>query len=1240
LGRTFSQHVDQRELARLLEMSRNNIEATADPADVHPHFAVCTGCRQKFEELVRSDRQFTRQLTAKSSGPQPRSSDCPSASVWREVAGGLTAPDHTLTRIEHASWCDHCGPLLRQAVADVASLNGEITDEERKQIASLESANADWQRTLARQLAGAPAPIPMTRPVKWWQGWYIPHRLGIDSVGQRVAVASACLVLVAMIGAGWRFVANRNQPGTAARLIARAYTEKRPLDLRIAGAEYAPVRIARGPESSFTSRPPSLLKAEALIAAQITSHPSDPSWLQAQAQADLLEGRDDAAIDALRRALELEPHSSAYLIDLASAYFQRAESDERKDDLGAAYECLSQALKLHPDDPVALFNRAIVAERQFLFHQALDDWDHYLTVDPHSQWADEARKRADALRQKLKEHESHAGPLLSPEQVAAAATDPNIASVIDQRVEEYLNEVIISWLPQAFPDAASSNKGIKAARPGVDSGVLQALFFLADLTHRQHGDRWLSDLLTGSSAPNFPQAVMALARAVKANHAADFDVAREQADLAERIFQASGNTAGALRARFEQVFVDQLTPRSEECRRKATTALVLSERFAYPWLQIQFGLEKASCSFQGIDIGEDERATGLALDRARISGYGALYLRAAYFAADDKLATGDRPRGTALIDQGLERYWSAQIPALRGFGFYVGLARSAETASQVNLRAAALGEGVVLLDGDPDLLQRAMVSHEFADAATAAGLRQTAEREYAAAGRLFAAAPRSQATEASAIDVEILSARLEARMDRLDDRIVRLTELQDRVRGLSNKSLSQMFYSTLGELQLRRHREAEAEQALQPALALAEQGLASLSSEAERTKWSKNAAPTYFALSEAELAQGRSQEALATYESYLGAPQGAATDSDLHPLLSRPSTPDALASRLPLLTSETVLAYAALPGGLAIWVYDNRGVNYRWIPQSIDSLQELADRFHDLAADPTSEPVALRRDSRSLYDALIAPAEQYLAPGRTLVIEADGWLARVPFEALLDSNNHYLIERASIVHSLGQDSQERLRRRDTNNTGISSDLSALVVGSTASSKQDGLIPLSDVTGETKTVAAGFRSVRVLEGREATLGAIRSDMPGTVVFHFAGHALAAPQRTGLLVEGEGRARDGRSGTVTLLDATAVRQLRLQSLQLAVLSACSTASSGRGSSGFDRVTDAFLLSGVPHVVATRWAVDSTETFIADFYRNALSGQNVSEAIRSASRKMLADPRTAHPYYWSAFAAYGRP
>jgi CHAT domain-containing protein/tetratricopeptide (TPR) repeat protein len=1217
LERNPNEHLGDVELARLLEESRPRAETVRDAADMHPHLGACSTCREKFEEPALLDRQLTSLRPAESA---LRQSDCPGAAVWLEIAGGPTPPEETLAFIRHASWCDHCGGLLRAAVAELADLNGELTEAERTHIASLESARAEWQQKLAQRITGTPPSEPARESAPWWQKWRSVPRLAMAGAG-----------LLAMVGVGsWVVVHrndNRNQP--AAELLARAYTEKRTLELRIAGAGYAPLRVSRGPAASFTSRPAALLKAEALIAGQLESHPSDPSWLQAKAQADVLEGKYDAAVEALRRALELDPDSPALLTDLATAYFQRAQSEDKKDDLGAAYEYLGQALKLHPDDPVALFNRAIVAEHLSLYQQALDDWEHYLRVDPSSPWAEEAHNRADAVRERLKEHQSNATPLLSPAEVVARLASARPPSEVDLRIEEYLHEAVRTWLPQAFPEDGAN------AEPHAS----QALFFLADLTSQQHGDRWLADVLRGSSAAHFPQAAAALARAAKANDTGDFDVSRQQASLAERFFRASANPAGVLRAEFERTFAAQIERRSEECRRKATAALAESERYSYPWLQIQFGLEKGVCSGLMNDLGTSERAADGAMEQAQKSGYGALYLRALGFAAGSRFLTGDRSGGSKLASAGLEGYWSGQYPVMRGYNFYSELAYNAETVGRPGLRAALLREALALIDSDENLLVRAMANGLMADAATADHQPQVAQQRYAEAAHLFALAPRTEASRNHALETEIRMARLEAHQGQFDDAIVRLTGVQDQVRPLSNNYLVQMFYATLGELQLRRHRDPEAEQALQPALTLAEQTLATLRSEAERTSWSKDAAPAYLALSEAELVQGRSQDALETFEWYLGAPQREAADPhayrSAHGTMTNPPMPgpSRLASRLPLLATETVLVYAELPDGLAIWVYDDRGINGRWIPKPTDALQELAERFHDSSSDPKSALSALRRDARSLYDALIAPVEGHFAPGRTLVIEAEGWLARVPFEALLDANDRYLIERVSMVHSLGQDSQARLH----NDTGISGDLAALVVGSTASSAGDGLIPLPDVAAEVDAVARGFHSAHVLKGGEATLNAVRSELPGAAVFHFTGHSVAAPQRSGLLLEG-----DGHANTPRLIDANVVRQLHLQSLQLAVLSACSTATGSAGSSGFDSVTDAFLRAGVPHVVASRWDVDSGETrrFVQDFYGNALSGQSVSDAIRLTSRNLLANPRTSHPYYWSAFAAYGQP
>ena len=1214
-------HIGTAELAKLLEESRRSAKSQ-DAADVHPHLVVCPACWEQFEELASQDRQLASMRPAESGVAQ---SDCPGSEVWREIAGGLAGSDRTLDCIEHASRCDYCGPLLRGAMAELADLNGEISAAEREHIATLASASAEWQQKLVQRITGTRHSGRGREATRWWQWWRTVPRLAMVGAS-----------LLAVVGMGWWVFMDRNgdfhrnQPADADKLLARAYTEKRTLELRLAGAGYAPLRVSRGPAASFTGRPEALLRAEALIAGQLVSHPSDPAWLQAEAQADLLEGKYDAAVEALRRALELEPHSPAILTDLATAHFQRAQQADRKEDFGAAYEYLSQALQLRPDDSVALFNRAIVSEHLFLYQQAHDDWEHYLRVDSGSEWAEEARNRADAVREKLKEHGSKMAPLLSPAQVAALPTSlgSDQGSEVDRRIEEYLHEAVRSWLPQAFP----------ATRANADPSAGQALFFLADLTSQQHGDRWLTDLLHGSSAPQFPQAVAALARAVKANDAGEFDVSRPQAELTEQLFRASGNMAGVLRAQFEQTFAAQIDRHSEECRLKATTALKESERYSYPWLQIQLGLEKGTCSGLMGDLGADESAARRAMDRAEQSGYGALDLRALGFLAGDDSETGDASEGWGLASAGLDRYWSGQFPAMRGYNLYAEMAYMADAAGRPHLQMAFWREAAALVESNEDLLLRAEVHFLIANAAVAAHQSQVAQQQYAVAARFYGFAPQTEANRASRLESNIWTAQLEASLGRFDAAIARLTSIQGQVLRLSNNYLAQLFYSTLGEVQLGSHHAAEAEQALRPALALAEQNLASLGSEAERTRWSKDAAPAYLALTEAELVQGRSQNALETYEWYLGAPQRiSAEPRSLRPLTNPPmSDPPQLAWRLPLLAKETVLAYAVLPDGLAIWAYDDRGINARWIPTSADGLQELAKRFHDLSSDPKSELSALRRDARSLYVALIAPVEQQLVPGRTLVIEAEGWLARVPFEALLDSRDRYLIERAAIVHSLGQDSQARLR----SDTGISGDLSALIVGSSASSPTDGLIPLPDVAAEADAVASGFHSARVLKGGEATLSAIRNELPGAAIFHFAGHSLATPDRAGLMLDNA----NGQQGIPQLLDADRLRHIRLPNLQLALLSACSTASGNGvgGPSGFGSVTDAFLRAGVPHVVASRWTVDSAETrgFVADFYHNALSGQTVSEAIRLTSRKMLANSRTSHPYYWSAFAAYGRP
>jgi CHAT domain-containing protein/cytochrome c-type biogenesis protein CcmH/NrfG len=1134
--------------------------------------------------------------------------DCPEPKSWREIAAGLTNSTQTLAYVEHASRCNYCAPLLQSAIAEVRNLSTTLTDGEQSYIRSLASADAHWHQRLAEQIGGKPhSSVESSWARRWFQTLASP----------RFALAGASFLALLAV-ASWALIHYKQGP-TVNQLLARAYTEKRTVEMRMPGAAYGPLRVSRGPQASFNSRSASLLKAEALIAAELQSHPSDPKWLHAQANADLLEGKYDAAVDSLRRASELDPQSPAILTDLATAYYQRAQQEDKKEDLGAAFEDLSRALKMRPEDPVALFNRALVSEQQFLYQQALDDWDHYLRVDPSSEWSEEARNHAASVREILKRH-SHIAPLLSPAAVAASVGDTeNAGGPVDQRIEEYLQEAVRSWLPQAFPEERA------IANPEAS----MALFFLAKLTSERHGDDWLPDLLQGSPAPHFSQAIVALAGAVKANETGDYEISRQQALLAERLFSGSGNVAGRLRAQFELAYSNQATRRTGECRRAATVALAQSERFNYPWLQIQLGLQKAVCSLLGQnDWGADERVSRIAMDRARAAHYDTLYLRALYFIADDQVGNGDILPGLKSVAIGLERYWSSEVPAVSAYNFYNLLGGMPEFSAKEPHFVMAIGrEAVALVDATDNSFIR-VAAHSFAArAATAAYEPKIAEQQYAQATALFAHAPRTGAILDLILWNEIATAEMEARLGQFQSGIARLTHIQDEVRRRSDRSLEAKFYATLGDLQLRGHHPTQAEEAFRPALDSVEQRLNSLNSEDERMKWSKEAAPVYMGIAEAEIVQGNLQESLDYFERYLGAASGSA-NSPIN------KTHGGLASRLPPLSDQTVIAYAALPDGLAIWTFDDRGLDAQWIPQSNQALHELATRFYGLASDPRSELTALQRDSQSLYRALIAPVERRMEPGRALVIEADGWLAQVPFEALIDASGHYLIERTPIVHSLGRNADASLHAEIP----ISKSLHALIVGSAAASGREGLVPLPDVLAEADAVAGDFPSGDLIKGADATLASVERALPTAAVFHFSGHSLASTNSTGLMLTS---AKASQRAPV-LLGADKLRRLDLHNMQLAVLSTCNTESGRDGARGFNGIAEALQRSGVPHVVASRWAVDSLQTrrFVEDFYQRALSGKPVSEAIRETSRRVMADSRTAHPYYWSAFSAYGRP
>src|SRR6185312_3186198 len=112
-----------------------------------------------------------------------------------------------------------------------------------------------------------------------------------------------------------------------AKLLAQAYTEQRTMDMRWPGADYAPIRITRGSEESRLDEPAPLLEAERIISRDQQKTETDVQWMQAKAEAELLEHQTDAAIATLTKALERHETYPAQLnLLLAIAYLQKGDS--------------------------------------------------------------------------------------------------------------------------------------------------------------------------------------------------------------------------------------------------------------------------------------------------------------------------------------------------------------------------------------------------------------------------------------------------------------------------------------------------------------------------------------------------------------------------------------------------------------------------------------------------------------------------------------------------------------------------------------------------------------------------------------------------------------------------------------------------------------------------------------------------------------------------------------------------
>jgi len=1226
-------HLSDEDLHNLVESRQRAADGQADAAsdgtsDAQRHADTCPRCGSRLQQLVAAE------LKLKRLAPVDRTSSsatCPPENKWALLAAGVSADAEAQDLVQHAAHCDHCGSLLRQIVQD---FEAPTRQDEEEILSKLRSNGKEWQQELATRLRKS------TRPLDSQAAISLKPRKPVFSF-PRWAVASTVALIAATFV--WWLVSTRSY--SADRLLAKAYSEHRILAMRIPGAEFGPVKTVRGRGESHLERPPALLDAEAIIAAKLASSPDSAKWLQAKGRAELLEDNYSGAIESLRRAVDLQPGLPSLNIDLAAAYFRRGEAEGQATDFGNAIELLSRELAQHPDDKVALFNRAIVLERMAFYTQAIEDWDRYLRLDPQGEWSKEAHDRLTNVQKKVQSSKEKSGPLLSPTELARLVSSNELLAtqIVDQRIEEYRELAAEEWLPGIFP--------IDPHVHSVNDDLRSALQFVSRISKLRHDDDWLRVLLDDPSTTQLAPAARAFRNASLAIKEGQYDVALKEAGLAEHLFQEIGNSAGIFGARYEKAFALQFSGRPRDCAKYAakTSSLMASQtRLHYPLLHIQFKIETGICQNLAGDFGAARETLAAASRLAASSSYRLAYLRAMTMTATVLWSEGEEDAAWNMLVNGVGGCVAEGCPTMRAYSFYANMDEFAEDDGQAFLQTVAAQEAVETLHQDNDHLMRALEHNRLAKAAANAGLQQKAILNFEVARQLMASVSPSDFSKNYETEIAVNLAQLSAERGNSASALHDLMEVQARVLTNSDPYLKVDFYETLATLQMRSGDLDKAEDSLNRAAGIASQESCSLSSNREHLFWRKRSARTFRKLVEIDLRRQAPIEALERWEWYLAAAPCSAVDGRTGKRSSLVidgnrapplSIPHQVVTALGDLRNVTFLSYAVLPDEIAIWVYDDRGVFSFNIPGVPSDLTHLANQFTRLCSNPSTDTGSLENVSQRLYNLLFAPIENHLDSSRILIIEGDDDVTGLPFQALQDRSGSYLADRYTFVYSSGLYGWAASRQ----NVDLRSGGRALVVGLSdgVSGGKDaqlhGLTSLPDVSEETQFVAHAFRSPVLLEGPAATLPNLEREIRSALVFHYAGHGLVTRQRVGLLLASS----DGEA--TTFLDASELGPLLLGKTQLAVLSACATGGSdtSEGLSDPDSLARAFLDAGVPHVVASRWNVNSgvTLNLMEKFYGAIQRGTQVPAALAEAARAIRTAKATNHPYYWAAFSAFGK-
>lgn len=332
------------------------------------------------------------------------------------------------------------------------------------------------------------------------------------------------------------------------------------------------------------------------------------------------------------------------------------------------------------------------------------------------------------------------------------------------------------------------------------------------------------------------------------------------------------------------------------------------------------------------------------------------------------------------------------------------------------------------------------------------------------------------------------------------------------------------------------------------------------------------------------------------------------------------------------------------------------------------------------------DPVTVSQLARMVDESVMRPVRKAISGTRLVFLSLDGQLSLIPFAALMDERNKYLIEQYTFSYLTSGRDLLRLQTHvptiepsvvianplfnrqmssDTSNTDEQQDSQRTgqpyfkpLIGTQREGEEIGkILNVKPLTNEaaTETALKRVRGPRILHLATHGFFLPNADQDGqqsrnTDQFRSFSLALASAAgdnpllRSGIALSGANNLNGGggENGVLTALEAAG---LDLLGTKLVVLSACETGlgsvQNGEGVYGLRR---ALTLAGAESQVLSLWKVDDevTRDLMIAYYKRLMMGEGRAEALRQVQLLVLKSKNSnvdlSHPFYWAAFIGAG--